>query len=188
MRAGAHVSEAEILDAVDGAAGFGIEQHLDGCPDCRRRADEIREAWRLAEEADVPEPPALYWEAFRRNVSRRIDAAPPASRALPLAAALAAAAALAGLAILAPWRGGGGVRGLPAAGADTLPAWTALPDPGDDTGFQVLEALAVSQEVAIGPECRLAECLATLSDEESRALAEALRTSLGPAGTERSES
>jgi hypothetical protein len=108
------------------------------------------------------------------------------SRRLPLAAALAAAV-LAGVAVLAPWRAGERVRDLPEAGA-TLPAWTALPESGDDTGFQVLEALAVSQDVAIGAECRLAECLVSLSDDESRGLAEALRTSLAPAGSERSES
>jgi hypothetical protein len=187
MRGGAHLSEAGIMDAVDGAAGFEIEDHVERCPDCRRRAGEVRQAWRLAEQADVPEPPALYWEAFRRNVSRRIAAPAPVSRRLPLAAALAAAAVLAGLAVLAPWRGAERARDLPEAG-DTLPAWTALPEAGDDTGLQVLEALAVSPDVAIGAECRLAECLVALSDEESRGLAEALRTSLGPAGPERSES
>jgi len=189
IRGRSHLGEAEALDAAEGSAGFDVEDHLLTCPSCRGRVDEVREGWRLAEEADVPEPPPLYWESFRRQVGRRIDESPASRTPMRLGAILAAAAVLAGVALLAPWRGGERTADPTAVPeADVLPAWSALPDPQDDTGFRILEALAASNEAGFGSECRLAECLVALSDEESQALAEELRTSLPDADAGRSES
>ena len=67
-----HLSEERLQDVVDGAADEDARAHVTVCPGCRRRADEAALGLALAHEADVPEPSPLYWEAFRRQVGRRL--------------------------------------------------------------------------------------------------------------------
>ena len=86
----------------------------------------------------MPEPSALYWEAFRREVDRRIQG--EARRhwvryLVPLAAAAGIVVAL---------RHGNGPTPVPSpsASASVLPAWSALPPAEDDPGLDVLQAVA----------------------------------------------
>jgi hypothetical protein len=124
--------------------------------------------------ADVPEPSALYWEAFRRQVGRRLvheDRTSWRWRLIPLVAA-AAALIVVVPSLRAP-------RPNPGSRAALLPAWSALPPADDDPGLEVLEGFAASQgELLPAREGHVAELLGDLSDEESQALADALRDKL----------
>ena len=72
------------------------------------------------------------------------------------------------------------VDGAPTAApmpSPSLPAWSPLPAAEDDEGLQVLEGLAAAGRDAgdWDEPSGLAPYLASLTDEESRALAESLR-------------
>ncbi len=169
------------MDAAAGSTRAGVQEHVDGCETCRARVDDIRAALTAAVEADVPEPSPLYWDAFRRQVSRRIDEdGRRSSRAwrVPALGALAAAVLVAAIASrpLLPR------RGEPSGPADaaTLPAWDPMPDAAEDGGLRLLGALGPSPEELRGSsECEaIADCLSGLSEEETRALAAALEQDL----------
>ena len=126
----------------------------------------------------MPEPTPLYWDVLRREVARRVAGERQGSSPRPLwaAAALAAAALVAALAVV-PRRA---VLPPGAVSPAALPAWSALPPAEDDPGLPVLEHVAPAVVAAVpAAECLdLAECVAGLSDDESRALADELRHEL----------
>jgi hypothetical protein len=132
----------------------------------------------------VPEPPPAYWEAFRRQVDGRLEARPaPPRRPRPVVSLALAASLLllvAAAAIVLHER----LASPPATAARgaALPAWSALPDPESDPGWAVLQAMAPTGGLLAAVECGLAECLAELSEDESSALAEALRSELRAEG------
>lgn len=169
-----HLSDESLMDALEGAESGLAAQHLSSCPECAARVGRAREGLALTRAAEVPEPSPLYWESFPRQVARRLDAPLPASswrlRLLPaLATAMVAVAAL----IFLP-------RPLPAP-ARTLPPWSALPPAADDPALPVLQALGPALDPAL--ECGgVAECLADLTDEESRDLVRALRPEVKEGG------
>jgi hypothetical protein len=166
-----HLSEQELAGLASGAVG--TQPHLEGCANCRSRLEEIRAAWRLAADAAAPEPPSAYWQAFPRQVRRRLEDRQRRRRLLWLAPTFAAAFALV-LALRAPLTPPSPARALP------LPAWTPLPDAAGDVGWLAVEGLLrESEDLGADASCRdLGECLAGLSDEESAALAVALRRDL----------
>lgn len=173
----AHLTPEEIVDAAAGEADAVARRHVESCAGCAREVAEAREVTALAAGVEVPEPPPLYWEAFRRQVGRRVADEP---RGLAwLAPVLAAAAALA----LAVWFQRGPVPVAPApSAAALLPAWSPLPPAEDDAGLAVLRAFEMSDgDLASAlPAEGVAGALANLSDEESADLAEALREAIGP--------
>jgi hypothetical protein len=60
-----------------------------------------------------------------------------------------------------------------------LPAWLPLPAAGDEDGAVVIEALAPTEDdLALVSACRGLGCLDGLSEEDARAVAEALRAEL----------
>jgi hypothetical protein len=173
-----HLSEESTVDALHGEATPDVRRHLEACPECSERVAHAREALALAVDAEVPEPPPLYWDAFRRQVGRRV-AEEPRGRWLPwLAPVLAVAAAV--LIATGFYR-----RAAPEAPAPStlavLPAWSALPPPAEDSGLAVLKAFEMT-DGSLGtalPAESVAGALADLSDDESADLAEALRRELG---------
>lgn len=170
-----HLKDEALLDLVEGKAGDAAEGHLAECAACRQRVAEARAGLKLGLEADVPEPSSLYWENFRRQLGRRIESERHAGRPwfLPVVASLAAALLLAvGLHGRAP---------QPAEPlAPALPAWSPLPGADDDAGAIVIQALlAAEDDVNLLIPCRGLQCLDGLSEEESRALAVALKAELG---------
>ncbi len=169
-----HLKDEALLDAVEELAGEEAARHVRECAACRERVEEARAALRASAEAAVPEPPALFWESFRRQVGRRIAAEPRrAVRWLPAFAALAAALLLAvGLSNRTP-------RPLDVSLAPVLPAWSALPALEDDVGAQVIQALIASGDDPPVAACRGLECLEGLTEEESSAVASALRVEMG---------
>ena len=172
-----HLTDDMLVEALDGFGSAEARRHLGECPECAARLDEARLGLEMAQAAEVPEPPPLYWEVFRRQVGRRISEEAPARRAVAfwLFPALATLAVLIAVGIL---RGpGASQRGEPAV---TLPALSALPPAEEDEGLEVLQALAAEGDpldVALPPQTVAGE-LSQLSDEESEVLADALRHEL----------
>jgi hypothetical protein len=175
-----HLSEPKLLDVAEGAGDPDERRHAGDCAACRVRVLELREGLARAREADVPEPSPLYWDSFRREVGRRIEAETAEGPARwSGVAALVALAACVALAF-------GLMRSMPSAAptpslAATLPAWSPPTPDGDDVGLSVIEALAPSpsaEDVSPLTACAVEDCLAELSDEESRAVAESLKQEL----------
>jgi hypothetical protein len=173
-----HLSEESTIDALQGEAPPEVRRHLEACPECSGRLAAAREALALAVDAEVPEPPPLYWEAFRRQVGCRV-AEEPRRRLLPwLVPALAAAAAV--LMATAFYRRAAPETPAPSTVA-VLPPWSALPPADEDAGLAVLKAFEMT-DGSLGtalPAESVAGALADLSDDESADLAEALRRELG---------
>jgi hypothetical protein len=174
-----HVSDAALMDVVEGAAGERAERHVAGCARCRARVDEARAALGFAAAASVPDPIPSYWDVMRRRVGRAIVEAPAARSRRPLwaAATVAGAAAIAAVLMVGP---SPVAVAPPANGLATLPAWSPLPPADEDPALPILELVAPAV-VAAAPtaECSdVSECVVGLTDEESGALADALRAQL----------
>jgi hypothetical protein len=176
-----HVSDDRMVDLLE-ERGTPVEwAHVAGCQACRGRLEEARGAAALVAGIDVPEPPGLYWEALRRNVSRRIGEEPSDRRpwgwVLPLAAAVAAVVVIG---LVLPER-----PPVPTRAAASLPAWSALPPVDADEGLAAVSGFADADGASLAWELDegrgLGAFVASLSDEESEALVEALRVE-GPGG------
>jgi hypothetical protein len=173
-----HASEAALMDVLDGMAGDGVLSHVQGCARCRARVDEARGGLAWTEQVTVPEPVPSYWDLFRRHVARRIAETPAAPSRRPLwAAAAAAGAVLAAVLTVGP---GSAPRATDPIAARSLPAWTPLPPAEDDAALPLLEEAAPAVAASVAVECSdVAECVGSLTDEESGDLADALRQQLG---------
>ena len=167
-----HLPDDRIIDFMDGLATPREREHAASCAACRARIDEAGQGLDAAGEADIPEPSPLYWDAFRAHVSRRLAAEGRVSWWWRLGPALAAATALV---VLVP-----ALRAPGPAAPSVLSPWAALPAAEEDAGLTVLAGVAGSgvDLVAVREGGGLAEELAALSDEDSQALAEALRQRL----------
>ena len=155
-----HVTDETLLDVLEGTADAESRRHAEACAACAERVQEARGGLALARATDVPEPSPLYWEAFRRNVGRRIES-DSARRSWHWAWLPFAAAAAVLLAALQP--------GL-------------APRPADqDPGLTVLEGLDIADAdlSAVEGERDVVESLADLSDEEVRAFQDALQNREG---------
>lgn len=179
----AHPKDETLMDLVDDDGPAAARQHVAQCASCAARVAEARALAELARRVEVPEPPAFFWTAFRHDVHRRIAEERPRAAWrwwLPLTA-VAVAGALA-LVVQRPqlWQHAPEVGGVPSvASAQPLPAWSPLPPADADDGLPVLEGLAASGGVDWDEGRGLGSYLAGLSDEDSAALARALRESDG---------
>lgn len=177
-----HLTDETLIDLLEDTAGREARRHAAECGLCEARLQEAQAGHRLATSAQVPEPSPLYWEHFRRQVGRRLEAREPRRWPRLLWGPLLAAAAAVVMAVWVP----GTPRGVGQTPAPVLPAWSALPPAESDDGLAVLAAIAPQGGEAwkAVADCRdLGNCLAELSDEESEALAEALRGQLARGGT-----
>ena len=169
-----HVSDGRMIDLLEDHGSPADWAHVASCQACRSRLDDGRSAVDMAARADVPEPPGLYWEALRRNVSRRIAVEPEKrsrwSWVVPLVAASAAVLVI-GISMVD--------RGPVLPVGAVLPAWSALPPVEADDDLLVVSGFATDgeeMEWAGFEEGRgLGAFVANLSDDESAALVEALR-------------
>ena len=174
MSGARHLTDETLMDVLDGVQGGPAARHVAECPGCAARLAEARDGLALARAADVPEPPALYWQSFPRKVAARLAApAPPRRWSGWLLPTVATAVALAGaVAFFVPRQTGE----APPSPALTLAPWSALPPAESDPDLRVLQAAASNLDAA--EDCgSLAECLADLSDEEGQDLEQML----GPA-------
>lgn len=167
----AHLSDKAMMDLLEGGGTARERKHLGACPACASRLDEARAALELVSRTDIPEPPGLYWEALRRNVSRRIAEEPPRRMRwgwlLPVAATAGALVVMFSLLGRSP---------APTAMAPTLPAWSALPPVDEDENLFVVSGFATGEDALLEWEEGegLGAFVAALSDEDSEALVEAL--------------
>jgi hypothetical protein len=165
-----HPGDDALLDVAFGAAPLEAAAHVADCAECGHRVAEVRTALSMASEADAPEPSPLFWDAFRGRVASAIEA-PPSRRGYAgfvLPAFLAAAATVAVIVYLPHET----ATAIPSPSAS---AWSSRPAVKDAP----LDAVAstVSAEEIVG--CRdVADCVSDLSDDESRAFADALRAEL----------
>jgi hypothetical protein len=182
---GGHLPEEALIDVLEGVAAPDARAHASACAECSVRVAEAASGLELAREADMPEPSPHYWRSFRTQVGSRIEA-DPASRwkQILMSPWLAAAAAVvAASALLIPRAMQETPSASPAA-AVVLPAWSPLPPAEEDPGLELLAAV-VPGATELGPltECQgLGECMAeaaTLSEEDSAELTDALRRALG---------
>jgi hypothetical protein len=170
-----HLSDAMIVDAVEGGGAAAAQEHVVSCSQCARKVADARSTLEGVRGTVVPEPPEEYFAALRREIGRRIDSEAPGRMGwerwlwLP-ALALGGAMALV-LALGHVERAG--------APAPTLPAWTAVPA-NEDLAMTALSGLGPSPEdvpYATG-DAGLADEVAALSEEESVALVQALRAEM----------
>jgi hypothetical protein len=170
-----HVTDETLLDVLEGTADAESRRHAETCAACAQRVEEARGGRALAREAEVPEPSPLYWEAFRRNVGRRIETESTGRtwRWAWLPVVAAAAAVVLAVPALRP--------SFSPARAAVLPAWSALPPADQDTGLAVLAGLDIADAdlPAVDGERDVVESLADLSDEDARAFQDALRNREG---------
>jgi hypothetical protein len=171
-----HVSDAELMDVVEGVAREGTLGHVEACRECRGRVEEAKAGLSLAAMADLPEPSPLFWEAQQRRVRERIDAVPVRRTWWPAAVLATAAAAWVAVVVVGPRP-----EAVVPSVSPALPAWSALPPAEDDPSYEVLEGLGAQMANAAPLASCLdwAGCVAGLSDEESEELASALRAELG---------
>jgi len=170
-----HLEDDVLLDVIEGAASVEATRHAGECAACARRMADARAGLSVAAGAEVPEPSPLFWDAFRRRVASAIEAEPRQRRFGGFfAPALLATAAMVAVIAFLPSDGR-----APVAAPASQPAWSSLPA-ADDALLEGLSGSASADDLA---GCHdVAECVADLSDEESRAFAEALRAELGKSG------
>lgn len=168
-----HVSEEELVDLALDAGAEDARRHAEGCSTCSSRLSELREGLALARRAEIPEPSPFYWEALRRNVSRKIAEEPRRFASWGRLVPLAAAAGLLALVMT-----GGRALRAPAAGeGPVLPSWSALPAESDDPGLAVLEGVAMTGgDLTAWEEGQgLGAFLGALSEADGRVLVDRLR-------------
>ena len=108
----AHLTEAELVDLLDGTLDDTRRRHVDGCDHCAARQAELVAGARVASDGasgiDVPEPPPFFWTQFSARVSEAVanEAAKPRIAAFAWARApwmgAAAAVVVAALWMLLP--------------------------------------------------------------------------------------
>jgi hypothetical protein len=166
-----HATEESVVELACGEGSAEDRAHASSCEACAGRVREAEQAMALLRRADVPEPAPLYWESLRSGVRRRIAEDKRRVSAWTLLVPVAAAAAL----VVVLWNG---VGARPSAPQPSLPSWSPLPAAEADESLQVLEGLAAAGQDAPDWDepSGLQPYLASLTDEESRALADSLRT------------
>lgn len=167
-----HLEADVLLDVLEGAASVAATRHAEECAECGGRLAEARAGVSLAAAAEAPEPSPMHWDVFRRRVAMAIEAQPQyGRRGRFLGPALLATAATVALLSFLPRE-----PAPRAASPAPIAASSAMP-PADDTGGDA--AAAGVEDLGCSD---VAACVAGLSEEESRALAEALRAELAESG------
>lgn len=134
-----HLTPDTFIDLVDGTVAEREVVHLAECAECREQLDELRAAWALAVDVDVPEPSPWFWDQLSARVREAVAAEPRG-----------------GWAWLRPWS-------WPAAGFATtalvvLAAFVLLRGPGPERA---------STDVAEGRPVENLAAVVPLADDES---------------------
>lgn len=177
-----HLTDEQLMDLLEDEAEASQRTHAGECAACAVRLAGLSDTLRTARGADVPEPSPLYWEAFRRNLDRRLAQEPRAARPWAWLVPLLATAAAVAMVVALPQRGdvpaGPSAVASPAA---VLAAWSALPPAEEDAALSALEGFVAADGGATAWEegRGLGAFEAGLTDEEWQTLAERLRQSKG---------
>lgn len=173
-----HLDEETLWNTLEHEPSREAQAHLEACAECRRQLDEALEALAWAHDAAVPEPSPLFWESFRRKVSRRIEQRERWATVGRVAGLTALAASL----ILAVRVGG--PAPAPALAEARLPAWSALPAVEEDAGFELLRGFdGWNSDVPLAA-ADLTATLIELDEERGALLAEAVEREFRTTGEE----
>ena len=148
-----HLRDSEFVDLIDGTLDDARSRHVRECAECREQADALTAAVTGITEADVPEPPPVFWDHFSARVRRAIEDEPrPASglRGIFMRPRTAwAALATAAIVMLAAgiWRATSPVQPADAPVANTV-AVTANPL-GDASADDTLEDIETDEAWAL---------------------------------------
>lgn len=74
-----HLTDEQIVDAMDGSLLPAAAAHVSACAACASKVGEARNAFREAAGLDVPDPSPLFWQHFAERVNAAIDHPPVAS-------------------------------------------------------------------------------------------------------------
>lgn len=72
----AHLTQAELVDWLDGTLTADGRRHFDECADCRGTAEALAATVAAAGDAAVPEPAAAFWPDLSARIHQRILAEP----------------------------------------------------------------------------------------------------------------
>jgi len=75
-----HLTEAEIVDLIEGQLATERWRHAEQCAACRAQADALAAILPSTRGADVPEPSPLFWDHLSARIAEAIDAEPAPSR------------------------------------------------------------------------------------------------------------
>jgi hypothetical protein len=75
-----HLSEREVIDAVEGVLTAGRRPHVDSCERCKQALERMSAVLRETRAVDVPEPSPLFWKTFTTGVLDAINDPAPAHR------------------------------------------------------------------------------------------------------------
>jgi len=203
-----HLSEAELVDLLDGTLDASRRQHVDGCEQCAAQAADVVSSAEAVNEDDVPEPPPFFWTQFSARVSDAVanDAAKPRIAGLTWVRA-SSMGAVASMAVVILWmfvaRSPGETPMAPASTAvqtasvahpDGVAA-EDMPDLDSDEAWALVRSLAADLDEdqmdaeGVSPGAGAAERLTQqLSDAERVELARLLQEQLRLAGASESVS
>ena len=74
--AGPHLAEHEVVDALEGTLAPHRLAHVSSCLPCTAQVEEFRAIAAAAGAADVPEPPAFFWNQLSARVRASIAEEP----------------------------------------------------------------------------------------------------------------
>ncbi|MGH9330381.1 MAG: hypothetical protein ACRD09_08065 [Vicinamibacterales bacterium] len=188
-----HLTEAELVEHVEGALRAERAAHLASCQRCRRKADGLAAALDDARAVEALDPSPLFWEHFSARVRDAMDA-PPESRLKALwggfrwpGVALAGAMIVALLVIAGVWQRGVHAPVDPGMTAPNLaaelsidpaleadPEWTFVATMADGIDWDAADAAGLGVRPGAAERAAL-----QLSREEQTELARLLREELG---------
>jgi hypothetical protein len=71
-----HLTDSELVDALDGSLPSGATTHVRDCAACRDRLADLAQALASTRQADVPEPSPLFWDHLSARVRDAIAETP----------------------------------------------------------------------------------------------------------------
>jgi hypothetical protein len=80
-----HLTDPELVDALDGQAPTNVVVHVRECGTCRDRLSDLAETLAETRLADMPEPSPLFWDHLSARIREDIARHPMPSRARWLA-------------------------------------------------------------------------------------------------------
>jgi hypothetical protein len=155
MKAGAHLSDTDLVDLRDGCADPERRAHAEGCQACGARLEAFRQAWALVEADEAPEPSPLFWDHLSARVGQAVRTEAEVERRWPvwrvafaLVPVLVVVVAVGAVWYLGPAAGPAEFQATStadAAGRGVGPAVTTVPE-GDDAGDRADRSAAMAAD------------------------------------------
>jgi hypothetical protein len=75
-----HLTNAELIDAVEQSLALEGRTHLAACEHCRRQVAELDALLHRVREVEVPDPPSLFWGRLTARIREAVGAEAPPPR------------------------------------------------------------------------------------------------------------